>query len=207
MSSMLSYLEDVKLAATNQIELIWKELNAIDNLQTELNALVQQTKDGYQRAQAFADSEDPDDIMLGTGIYWETYFGTDKEAFHANDELLKLKDSYDNHRFSIAAISASLLQMAKQGISIVHGGLNDCPDGRNVGSQKLKTIIWQGRNQAIHFEEGNFRQPVIDCFNILNADFDNKFGDYTTRSMGFEVIDILSWRTFELFAKDLMSIG
>jgi hypothetical protein len=27
-------------------------------------------------------AEDPDDVMAGVGLYWENYFGADKEVYH-----------------------------------------------------------------------------------------------------------------------------
>ena len=48
----------------------------------------------------------------------------------------------------------------KQGISIVHGGLGAAPNGRMIGSQPLKEVIWQGRNQGFHWAEQSFHPPV-----------------------------------------------
>jgi hypothetical protein len=63
------------------------------------------------------------DVMLATGAHWETYFGPDKESYHVASEVGDLKQVVDLHAFSVASLAGSLLQHAKQGLSLVHGAL------------------------------------------------------------------------------------
>src|SRR5205085_1103080 len=124
-----------------------------------------------------------DDVMLATGMYWETYFGEDKELYHNDKEREELVNLIATHALSVGSLAGSLLQHAKQGVSLVHGKPEKCPAGRSVGSQDLKEVIWQGRNQAIHWEEGKFKQSLEKCFESLRKDFGPVFADYKKRNM------------------------
>jgi hypothetical protein len=46
----------------------------------------------------------------------------------------------------------------------------------------------------MHWEEGEPRQPVIDCFRQLEADVGAEFGKYAACSRAFPVVRILDWR-------------
>lgn len=102
----------------------------------------------------------------------------------------------------------SLLQIAKQGISTVHGNPINCPLGRSIGTETLKNIIWQGRNQSIHCEEGNPNQKVKDCFSNLATDFGSDF-DLTvnyTDNKARRIIDLLNWNTYDKYENDMISL-
>jgi len=78
-------------------------------------------------------------------------------------ELLRLEASLAAKAFSVRSIAGAILQIAKQGMVVAHGGLAKCPTGRSVGAEVLRTVIWQARNQALHWEEGTFSPPVGAC--------------------------------------------
>lgn len=200
-------MNELEHAATQTIELIWFEHDVVTELEAKVQTLAAQTNDGYQRAAAFQELDDPDDVMLGVGVYWDTYFGPDKQHFHASEEQQLALASLQVRDFSRSSLSGSLLQFAKQGISIVHSGLAVCPNGRPIGSQYLKDVIWQGRNHALHWESGNPHQPVQDSFDALGSDIDPLFGNYRNRNLGFELVNYLGWRTYESFCNDLLSLA
>lgn len=94
--------------------------------------------------------------------------------------------------------------MPSKGISVAHGGLAACPDGRQVTpSQTLKNVIWQGRNQALHWEDGNPQPPVIRCFNALASESDPKFANYANGNLALDVIELLGWTDFNRFHADM----
>src|SRR5262249_51212098 len=76
---------------------------------------------------------------------------------------------------SVQALAGAILQIAKQGIAFVHGDLAGCPAGRPIGRETLKNVIWQARNQSMHWEENAFRQPTTLCFASLQLDFGSEF--------------------------------
>lgn len=81
------------------------------------------------------------------------------------------------------------------------------PNGRQIGSQHLKSVIWQGRNQAQHWEEGSFGEAVRTCFAVLEADIDREFGQFTSRNMAFDVLQALGWVEVADFERDMRSLG
>ncbi len=200
---MEQYLIDIEYAATATINSIWHELEEINKLDKDLQGLIRVAQDKYRRADSLQQSEDIDDYMTGIGLMWDAYFTEDKEAFHKDKEIDLKKQTFLTHEFAIASLSGSLLQMAKQGISIIHSGLANCPDGRLIGTQNLKQIIWQGRNQAIHFEEGNFNQAVITCFDTLTNEIDTKFNRFRIANLAFDIVELLNWKSFIDFKNDM----
>ena len=204
---MLTYLNEMKYAASVSIDAVWSERIEAEALEKRVSELTAEMEEGYRRSAVFQGCEDPDDVMLGVGIHWDTYFGADKERYHAQYDFNAVQAKLSVRQFSVGSLSANLLQFAKQGISIVHDGLTNCPHGRAVGSQTIAAIIWQSRNQSLHWEEGSFRAPVVTCFSALETEVDPKFGQYTNRNMAFEVVELLGWRSFQEFSNDLLSIA
>ena len=204
---MTNYTDEIKYAVEAALSTIWADVEELESLRQQLGRLTAETERGYRRAQAFQYDEDPDDVMMGVGVHWDTYFGPDKERHQVATTVDDLNQKIQVREFSRSAMSASVLQYAKQGISIVHGGLQPCPNGRGVGSQPLKTIIWQGRNQSLHWEEGNPRQPVIDCFDQLAIDFGDEFTPYKTSNLAFNVVRILEWKTYDSFESDMQYLA
>jgi hypothetical protein len=100
-----------------------------------------------------------------------------------------------------------MLQYGKQAISFVHSKLSACPDGRTIGTEPLKNIIWQGRNQALHWEEGSFTPPVVTCFEALAKESDPKFGEFRVRNKGTDVIALLDWKEFADFERDMLLLS
>jgi hypothetical protein len=204
---MNDYLMEIEFAASKLIPLIWRDRNRLRKLEEKVASLTKQVDYAYLRAESIAmNSEDLDDIGIATGMHWGTYFGADKDRHYKKEELEKLEQQVAVRAFSFDSLAGSLLQFGKQGISLVHGGLSNCPNSRGVGTQFLKEIIWQGRNQAIHWEANNLHAPVQACFEKLKNECDPKFGDYTTRSMAADVVELLGWKTFARFRTDMLSL-
>lgn len=202
--NMNSYLIDMKNAVEPLIGLVWKDHAAVKSAEAKLRKLEQETRRGYERAQSFAN--DDDDDGLGTAIYWETYFGADKERFQAQENLDDLQASVAVYDFSRSALSSALLQYGKQGISIAHRNFSNAPLSRQVHGVELRDLIWQGRNHALHWEDGNPHPPVRACFDQLKQ-AEPVFGDYTIRNMAFEVVQLLGWKDWASFEADMKSLA
>jgi hypothetical protein len=99
-----------------------------------------------------------------------------------------------------------LLQIARQGISIVHGG-SVLPVGRPIGTQPLSVVVWEARNQAMHWDDDQLRGRLEECFETLARDIDAKYGEYRAQSLAFEVVELLGWRTVEAFEDDFVALG
>lgn len=205
---MQDYLGDIEFATTPLITAIWGERNRLEKLQAEIRALSKAVELEYRKADAWArDGETPDDVAMEAGIRWANYFGNDKELYHKDESREELLSSISIHEFSVALLSGSLLQYAKQGISLVHGGLVPCPDGKSIGTQFLKDVIWQGRNQAIHWEEGRFNAPVEYCFQLLEQEIDARFNQFRSKNMAFDLVEHLGWTGVDRFQDDLLLLS
>jgi hypothetical protein len=202
-----SYLSEIKHAASSVISLVWAEHQQVKELQAQVVQLNAEVHDGYRRASAWSDSEDPDDVMAGAGIQWATYFGPDKQRHGVADHLTQANERLSARAFSRSSMAASLLQYAKQGISITHASVDACPDGYTIGTQVLKQVIWQGRNQSLHWEEGKPRPPIRNCFDLLTAQIGPQFALYETQNLAFEVVALLGWVNYEAFETDLSSLA
>lgn len=202
------YLNEMEYAVTRVIESLWHEHDEAKELQIEIAKLRKVANDHYKRAQFIQqNAEDVDDQMLGVGIHWDTYFGEDKEQYHKSKDLDELEARLASREFSFSALSGTLLQYAKQGLSASFRESANWPDGRLVGTQHLKTIILESRNQSAHWEEGSPSQRVERCFETLIADMGSKFGEYKTKNLAFEVVSMLGWRSYVDFRNDLLSMS
>lgn len=207
--TMEQYLVEIQYSATSLLDIVWRDHAEVHQLAHRLAEQTKKTADGYSRANAIAlNANDPDDLGMATSEHWDTYFGADKDRHHTSLEHDKLAERIEVRKFSVSATAGAVLQVAKQGISIVHSGLQPCPDGRTVAtSQTLKNVVWQGRNQAIHWEEGALHPPVTSCFDALAAEHDTLFSNYYRGSLAFEVLNLLNWRTWDAFRADLESLA
>ena len=205
--TLADYLNEMEYAVSCVIVALWHEHDEAEKLRKEIEDLRRVAEDSYQRVQFIQQHpEDADDVMLGVGIHWDTYFGEDKEQYYKSKDLNELEACLASKEFSFSSLAGTLLQYAKQGLSASFGKLNNWPDGRTVGSQHLKTIILESRNQSEHWEEGNPRLNVEQCFNTLAAEYGSEFGQYKTKNLAFEVVSMLGWRSYADFKNDLLSM-
>ncbi|WP_423819963.1 hypothetical protein V5739_05515 [Salinimicrobium sp. TIG7-5_MAKvit] len=207
--TLTEYLNEIEFASTKILEAIWNDNHQAEQLKSEIEKEAKIVEEEYQRSLAMQQyAEDPDDVMLGVGRYWDNYFGKDKDLYHKNDKLQNLQKRLTAHEFSIVSLCGNLLEHAKKGLSIVYGSPKNWPCGRIIGSQCLSNIIFQSRNQSTHYEEaikdGGFRNKNIEmCFNQLENEIDNTFSDYTSRDMAFDIVKLLEWKDFNSFKADL----
>lgn len=201
---MKTWLAEAAHAVGSLIPLVWAEHKAVAEAAEKLAVFEAATERGYRDAAAFMDELDDDG--LATGIYWETYFGADKERHYAAYDLDSLRTTLDARGASRGAMSGAILQIAKQGLSAAHGGLGLAPDGRDVAGVALKDVIWQARNQSMHWEEGQPHKAVAVCFETLKAGAP-VFGDYAVRNLAFEVLTLLGWDDYGVFEADILSLA
>lgn len=206
---MSDYVTEVTYALEQLVPSLWHESYEEAALHERFHQLEAATQAGYRQSAAIAmDSEDAEDVGLATAIHWDTYFGVDKQR-HATGVALKdaVKERLRVRRFSLDTLSGSVLQIVKQGLSVVHGGLTTAPGGRLVGQQALSTVVWQARNQSMHWEESKLSAPVLDCFLKLEADFGAQFSKPTSRSLAFQVVAALGWQETKNVLNDLTSLA
>ena len=62
-----------------------------------------------------------------------------------DSRIAQLQTQILDKRFSLAALAGAVLQIAKQGISIVRRHPDSCPSGRALYGVPLKWVVWAGR--------------------------------------------------------------
>src|SRR5690348_16858864 len=121
MMSMVDYLTEIEFAASSLVPIIWGERTRLRQLEAEIASLTKRVEHNYRQAESVVmNAEDSDDIAMATGMYWTNYFGEDKERHDKDKEREKLVEQIAAHALSVGSLAGSLLQYAKQGISLVH---------------------------------------------------------------------------------------
>lgn len=197
------YISETEYAARNLIELIWRERERYEQFLSQAHELESKSQFmfGIYSERALNDGWDE----LQTIGYWYRGAEAGTQAKEMKAEAAKLNAQMAIHDSSVKGLCGALLQLAKQGISIVHGGLNACPLGRSIGREVLSNIIWQARNQTMHYEEGNFRPQVVQCFQNLELDYGADFSltSNSGNNLAFRVVELLNWKTYADYERDV----
>ncbi|WP_127718244.1 hypothetical protein [Halobacteriovorax sp. HLS] len=203
MIKMEEYLKESEFAINAILAAIWHEHAELESIKVEMSQLFKVNWES--QGVVFPDNLSTGKIVV-TGKRPVTFYSQEEELLYdKRDEARDFEYRIIARQFSVDALSGTLLQFAKQGISVVHNGVKSCPDGRRLGSQSLKTIIWEGRNQSLHWE-GETHKPVRMCFKNLVREFGLQFAHYNAKNLGFAVINFLNWRKFSDFEADMLSL-
>ena len=74
------YVNEIEFASSSLLTVIWSSYSRAEELKAEIEREAAIVPKEYNRALAMQYyAEDPDDVMLGVGRYWENYFGADKQ--------------------------------------------------------------------------------------------------------------------------------
>lgn len=205
---MNSYLSETEFASKSLIEIIFTEEQNFKKLSENFENLKRRFDFLYKDYTTAEQMDDFDDLLVLHKFNQTARFYQENEIDTKKTELNTLKQSIQTKRNSINALAMSLLQIAKQGISTVHGSLTNCSDGRSIGNETLKNVIWQGRNQSIHFEENNPRPETLKCFENLKKDFGSAFNlsEKPIENKAKEIIDLLGWTNYESFKEDMIAL-
>lgn len=194
---MNQYLLDTEFAVQSLFELVTEELNKIASLEVHLR-LHRDRANSIMSEAYYVTDQDVDDLET-PGMYAIRYgYGSHISAAQAvQKEISNLEASYYAKDGSIRTLYGSILQIAKQGISIVHGKTMPSVIIETKSGEPLHNIIRQGRNQSMHYEEGNYHSRLITCFNnlegVFGSDFNLNTGDNKAK---FVVLDVLEWRNY-----------
>ncbi len=203
---MNQYLTDTEFAVKNLVELASAEENELKVKAARLRDVEAQLR---VHKWDFETSDLNDDF---SDAYVMAAFGQMAQATQQvqglQQELASIQASIGAHQQAVQAIAGSILQVVKQGISIVHGSLKAAPEGRKIGTLPIRDIIWQARNQAIHFEEGTFQPPVRKVFTTLAAEHGALFSltAHAGQSRAKQVLDLLGWSTYASYLQDMQVI-
>jgi len=204
---MYSYLEQTKFAAQRIIETYTSDFHELNNqikAYKEAGDWITKWNDESRGKGILATALDKDNFPDQLQKMSEMIAQARTASFQVNNLSAELKA----REHATQVLGGAILQIGKQAISVAHGNLPACPDGRMIGSQGIKHIIWQGRNQAIHFEEGNPHAPVIACFQALDNDLGLDLASKLTQGLNLatHVIDVLGWHSYDVYEADMISL-
>jgi len=201
---MEDYLKDVRYALTSLIALVWLEKNELDELIRRKDRLESKLDEHSKVFELLSSNPDLDDEGIGTMLYWSIRHDIIPELNEIERSILNITEQIINKEYSINQLSNSILQITKQAIVRIFNNLDSCPDGRTINTFSIKELIWHGRNQATHIEETDLHQPTIDFFQRLMVQYPNTFDEFKSKSMPFNILEVLDWRTYENIKNDLM---
>ena len=125
-------------------------------------------------------------------------------------DMARLQKELIDKDISLQALSGAILQIAKQGLSLVHGGLKGAPCVRTLAPSPLtlSAVVWEGRNQAMHYEAGDPHEPVKECFHELHTHFGSRFdlAAHSNRSRARQVLEVLGWTDYLSYLKDMQAL-
>jgi hypothetical protein len=203
----MSYTDDTEFATRNLIDLAMREEAALAEKVALLTAAEQRLKVHQWDFQTSDLNDDFSDAYVMAAFARAARAGQERDAI--GREVARLQATIGAQQAAVQAICGSILQIAKQGISLVHGSLAAAPSGRLVGRSQLKNVVWQARNQALHYEEGNFRPPVVALFGALEQSHGATFSlvAHPQRSLAKQVVHLLGWTTYEAYLADARALG
>lgn len=212
---MATYLDEVERAAVGLFDLLGQEQQVLEDLQAKGRALIENAspetlKAHRDRAEARRRRLQNSALEVGGDPFRDVDDGVEAaKAGSAYAQMRALEEVINTHHLSRSGLAGAILQLAKQGISAVHGPQrDDAPPGDMVGSQHERNVIWEGRNQAQHWEEGSFNNPnVSHCFNQLKDDFGQQFANYDEEPKAPEVLDVLGWSSFQDLRATMMRLA
>lgn len=202
---MHQYIQDTEFATKNLFSLATDE-------ERQLKALLERLRETEHRLKVhqwdFETSDLNDDF---SDAYVMAAFSRAAKAAHEVErlkgEVAILQASVGTHQQAVQTIAGAILQIAKQGISLVHGGLGAAPPGRTLGSLAVRDIIWQARNQSMHYEEpqAKLKKALLDLFATLEQEQGPQFslGTYAGQNRAKQVLDILGWTSYEAYVQDM----
>jgi hypothetical protein len=203
---MHSYINDTEYAAQNLIRLATEEEARLK----ALTATLGQTEAKLKVHQWDFQSSDLNDDF--SDAYVMAAFGraaqAAQEAERLRVEVAKLQASVGARQQATQAIAGAVLQIAKQGISLVYGGPSAAPTGRTIGTLPVSDIIWQGRNQSMHYEEANFKKPLTDLFSTLEIEQGPQFSltAHHKQNRAKQVFDLLGWSDYLTYIQDMRAL-
>lgn len=205
---MSTYLSSVERASRHLIPKVWEDDLTIADAEAAVRLAERAVEDGYRYVAGWqADPYLEDDEGLATMVYWETYFERTDEQREREGTVGRARIEQTENEVSTAMLAGMVLELGKRGITMVHGGRDQAPASPMVGAVPLRDVIWQGRNQAMHWEDGTLRPATQACFDALFAEHGQPFDQATSRNLSRDVLRVLRWTHHDHFAADVSRLS
>lgn len=140
----MSYADDTEYASRNLIDLAMREEALLAEKKALLSDAERRMRVHQQDFQSSDLNDDFSDAYVMAAFARAGRAGVEVEAIRS--EVASLQAAIGAHQVAVQAICGALLQIGKQGISLVHGDLAAAPPGRLIGTVPLKDVVWQARN-------------------------------------------------------------
>jgi hypothetical protein len=213
----ISFIDESKFALDQLYVSLNERLNILSDLQKKLDKQLHEIKYRTEIEHTVFVEQDQwsDNANYYYGRYIEQMKSLQNQSQQISDELndldnpVRQKQIFDETLARLGAteaaldnLAAAVLQTAKQSISYRFGRNRPNLNGvRLVGTQPIVNVIWEGRNNGIHWEDGGAFQRVTDMFNQLNADFGLNL--LLTENNALKVIELLGWKNSDDVITDL----
>jgi len=204
---MREYLNNTKYATENLIIMINDVEVDLERILKELEEN-EQIMNEYDEEMRRAKNLDEFTYLREKAMYYLI------ESDKISEELELKKAEFAAKYESLSSLAGALLQIAKQGISIAYkderNPLTACKGGKKMNSNYLKTIIWEGRNQSMHYEEGfsdNFPNTK-KVFEDLEEDYNLKIEENGNDKINLakEVVLLIGWKEYHDYKNDMLSL-
>lgn len=203
---MNQYLSDTALAVRGLFSLIGYDESVLQAKQSEIESAVMR----MTKAQAIILHGAPPTVFgeNSTPYFEKTVRDTRRKISELKDNITALEAAILAKETSVQTLAGAILQVAKQGITIVRGDLAACPPGRSIGREVLKNVIWQARNQSMHWEENTFNSFVTTCFANLCLEFGAQYHlpTSTPRPLAKQILHLLAWTDYASYERDMVSL-
>ena len=137
--------------------------------------------------------------------YWQAGAHTDEVRRH----LARARVDVAAHREAAAAAAGAVLQIAEQGLLLVHGSKENATGlGREVcAGLPLTTVVLAARDQAVQRSGDDERRDVSACFRTLAEAVDPAFAEHRYQRMSTAVLQLLGWQDTADVEEDLRGVG
>ncbi|MDX8406939.1 MAG: hypothetical protein R8L58_00990 [Mariprofundaceae bacterium] len=105
---------------------------------------------------------------------------------------------------SMSGLAGAVLQIGKQSLSLRHSGKPCLPSARTIGTQNIVEVVWEGRNHAMHWDEGAPSNRVENMLNALESDL--KITIERGKNNCLSILGALEWKTPEDVISDLKAL-
>jgi len=105
---------------------------------------------------------------------------------------------------SMSSLAGAILQIAKQILSLRHEGKPIIDSPRYIGSQGIIEVVWEGRNHAMHWDEGAPRKPVKEMLDNLSNDLGINIEVGNNNCLS--ILGALNWSSSDAVIADLNTL-
>ncbi len=102
---------------------------------------------------------------------------------------------------SMSILAGAVLQIGKQSLSLRYSGKPNLPSARTIGRQSIVDVVWEGRNHAMHWDEGTPRDRVTNMLDALEVDLGVTIVNGENNCLS--ILGVLGWKKPEDVIADL----